>query len=81
VQALSRTVAHRTHRWSKIPDVGSFDGCSDNKQGQGSVVTAIVAKTPVRPEVNYPVGAFVRVESKCSKCTAQRPAKDVHRGE
>ena len=81
MQACSHAVADRTHGWSKIPDVRAFDGCRDNKQGQGCVVTAIVAETPVRPEVNYPVGAFVRVESKCSKCTAQRPAKDVHRGE
>ena len=44
-------------------------------------MTAIVAKTPVRPEANYAVGAFVRVEFKCSKCMAQRPAEDVHRGE
>jgi hypothetical protein len=44
-------------------------------------VTAIVAKTPVRPDANYAVGAFVRVESKCSKCVAQRPAQDVHHSE
>ncbi|MGC2341190.1 MAG: hypothetical protein WA453_06360 [Methyloceanibacter sp.] len=44
-------------------------------------MTAIVAKTPVRPEANYAVGAFVRVESKCSKAIAQRPAQDVYRRE
>ena len=62
MQAFSHTVADRTYRWSKIPDVCAFDGCSDNKQGQGCVVTGIVAETPVRPEGNYPVGALVRVE-------------------
>ena len=72
MQACSHTVADRTHRWSKIPDVRAFDGCSDNKQGQGCVVTAIVAETPVRPEANYPVRALVRVESKCSECITQR---------
>ena len=35
-------------------------------------MTTIVAKTPVRPEANYPVRALVRVESKCSKCITQR---------
>ena len=44
-------------------------------------MTAIVAKTPVRPEANYAVGALVRVEFKCSKCMAQRPAQHVHRSE
>ena len=32
-------------------------------------------------EANYAVGAFVRVESKCSKAIAQRPAQDVYRRE
>ena len=41
-------------------------------------MTAIVAKTPVRPEANYPVRALVRVESKCSECITQRPTQDVH---
>ena len=63
MQACSHAVADRTHRWSKIPDVRAFDRCSDNKQGQGCVVTAIVAETPVRPEANYPVGAFIRAPS------------------
>ena len=81
MQAFSHTVADRTYRWSKIPDVCAFDGCSDNKQGQGCVVTGIVAETPVRPEGNYPVGALVRVESKCSKCITQRSTQDVHHGE
>ena len=70
MQAFSHTVADRTYRWGKIADVCAVDGCSDNKQGQGCVVTGIVAETPVRPEGNYPVGALVRVESKCSECMA-----------
>jgi hypothetical protein len=81
VQACSHTVADRTHRWSKIPDVRTFDGGSDNKQGQGCVVTTIVAKTPVRPEANYPVRALVRVESKCSERITQRSTQDIHCGE
>ena len=44
-------------------------------------MTGIVAETPVRPEGNYPVGALVRVESKCSKCITQRSTQDVHHGE
>jgi hypothetical protein len=78
VQAFSHTVADRTHRWSKVPNVRAFDRCSDNKQGQGCVVTTIVAKTPVRPEANYPVRALVRVESKCSEGITQRSTQDVH---
>jgi hypothetical protein len=81
VQAFSHTVTDRTHRWSKIPDVRAFDGCSDNKQGHGCVVTVIVAETPVRPEANYPVRALVRVESKCAKSITQRSTQDVHHSE
>jgi len=41
-------------------------------------VTAIVAKTPMRPEANYAEGAFVRVESKSPKCMAHRPAQEAN---
>jgi hypothetical protein len=81
VQAFSHTAADRTHRWSKIPNVRAFDRCSDNKQGQGCVVTATVAETPVRSEANYPVGALFRAESNCSKCITQRSTQDVHHSE
>lgn len=83
MQMLSQTAADRAHRWGKIPNVRPLDGRGHNKKGRGVVVASIgvVAKPPTRARSNDSVGAFIGIQSKCSKRISLCPPDDIRQAE